>query len=413
MRIDSSGRVGIGTSSIGGSSTTKLHLMSGTTSSPTVANDADELIIEGSGSSGMTFLSTSSSNIRFGDAADSSVGQITYNHSGNHLLFGTNNAERMRIDSSGNLLVGTTSFNTGFAGGGITNYGFNYGTVNNGLVARFTRLTSDGDILQFRKDGSNVGSIGTAGGDFTVNAQSLGVLQVGGVSKYGWTGSLLYPTSDNTSNLGTSNFRFKDLHLSGNANVGGTVSATSFTGSGANLTGIEGVPQGVIVMWSGQTSAIPSGWALCDGTNGTPNLTNKFIRGATTSNELSTGGQDSVTLATGNLPSHTHSFSGTTNTTGSHAHSGTADSAGAHTHTISSIGSLAYPQNSPNQANQAGYGRGDTLTTNSAGAHTHNLSIDNNGNHSHTISGTTGSTGSGSAFDNKPAYMALAYIMKT
>jgi microcystin-dependent protein len=74
---------------------------------------------------------------------------------------------------------------------------------------------------------------------------------------------------------------------------------------------------------------------------------------------------------------------------------------------------LAYPQNSGNQGNQAGYGRGGTLTTNSAGAHTHNLSIDNNGNHSHTISGTTGSTGSGSAFDNKPAYMALAYIMKT
>jgi microcystin-dependent protein len=191
------------------------------------------------------------------------------------------------------------------------------------------------------------------------------------------------------------------------------VHAPSFHGDGSALTGIEGVPTGVIVMWSGQTSAIPSGWVLCDGNNSTPNLTDRFVMGAGASNETTTGGANTRTLATGNIPSHTHSFSGTTNTTGSHAHTGSTASAGAHTHTISSIGSLAYPQNSGNQGNQSGYGRGSTLTTNSAGAHTHTLTINANGNHSHTISGTTGSTGSTSGFDNRPAYMALAYIMKT
>ena len=42
----------------------------------------------------------------------------------------------------------------------------------------------------------------------------------------------------------------------------------------------NGVPSGAIMMWSGTIATIPSGWYLCDGTNGTPNLTNKFIIGA-------------------------------------------------------------------------------------------------------------------------------------
>jgi len=183
--------------------------------------------------------------------------------------------------------------------------------------------------------------------------------------------------------------------------------------SGAALTGIEGVPTGVIVMWSGQTTAIPSGWALCNGSNGTPNLTDKFVMGAGTSNETTTGGANTRTLSTANIPSHTHSFSGTTNTTGSHGHSGSTASAGAHTHNVNDLGGLAYPGNSGHQQSQQGWGRTSNTATTSAGAHTHTLTIDSNGNHSHTISGTTGSTGSTTGFDNRPAYMALAYIMKT
>ena len=58
----------------------------------------------------------------------------------------------------------------------------------------------------------------------------------------------------------------------------GIVTATKFVGNGADLTGIVTIPTGVIVMWSGTT--IPSGWALCDGTNSTPDLRNRFIVGA-------------------------------------------------------------------------------------------------------------------------------------
>lgn len=201
--------------------------------------------------------------------------------------------------------------------------------------------------------------------------------------------------------------------------------------SGANLTGIEGVPQGVIVMWSGQTTAIPTGWALCDGSNGTPNLIDKFIMGASSSNETTTGGANSRTLSTANLPSHTHSFSGTTNTTGNHNHSGSTNTTGNHHHLMvtpamsNSRAQYSITTNSGNYLAGAGghgyemyYLNGHTSAptggkTSTSGNHSHSLSINNNGNHSHTMSGTTGGSGSGTAFDNKPAYMALAYIMKT
>ena len=53
--------------------------------------------------------------------------------------------------------------------------------------------------------------------------------------------------------------------------------------SGANLTGISGIPSGAIVLWSGATSAIPSGWVLCDGNNSTPDLRDRFVVGASDS----------------------------------------------------------------------------------------------------------------------------------
>ncbi len=182
------------------------------------------------------------------------------------------------------------------------------------------------------------------------------------------------------------------------------VSGTAVTASAAEINLLAGqtslVPSGVIVMWSGQTSAIPTGWVLCDGSNSTPNLTDKFIMGAGASNELSTGGTNSLTIAEGNLPSHTHS-------SGSLA----AASAGAHTHSVTDPGhSHTINQGDSGGGGDGWDGSGSNATTNSA---TTGISIASGGAHAHTVSGITGATGSGNAIDNRPSYMALAYIMKT
>ena len=139
---------------------------------------------------------------------------ITASGTSNVTIFRNATTEIARFDTSGNLLVGKTS--TAFATEGVTvnNNGSAEITKDGGAGLFLNRKTSDGDIVAFYKDGSTVGSIGSAGGDLTVNAQSLGVLQVGGSGKYGWNGSFIYPITDNASDLGTSSFRFKDIYAS-------------------------------------------------------------------------------------------------------------------------------------------------------------------------------------------------------
>lgn len=80
------------------------------------------------------------------------------------------------------------------------------------------------------------------------------------------------------------------------------------------------IPAGVIVMWSGASTAIPSGWALCNGSNGTPNLTNRFVVGAGATYAVgATGGADTVTLNSSHIANHRHHVfvdgSGTANVT--------------------------------------------------------------------------------------------------
>jgi hypothetical protein len=97
LRIDRNGNVGIGTTSPGD------YLAS-----------AHQLVISDAASTGLTIATPTSSSgtIAFADgtgAADNARGLIRYSHSDNSLQFSTNAAERMRIDSSGNVLVGTTT----------------------------------------------------------------------------------------------------------------------------------------------------------------------------------------------------------------------------------------------------------------------------------------------------------------
>lgn len=150
-----------------------------------------------------------------------------------------------------------------------------------------------------------------------------------------------------------------------------------------NSSPYNNIPSGLISMWSGLISAIPTGWVLCDGNNSTPDLRDRFISGAIDQSEMNTsGGSTTKTLTTTELPSHTHS--GTTSSAGEHSHNITVHDGGPYAGTYIGAGST--------------YGS-YTGTTSTASSHTHTF--------------TTSSTGSGSAFDIRPKYYKLAFIMKT
>ena len=95
LRIDSSGNVGIGTTNPSGYN----------------SNASDLVINKSSGNVGLTIGSANNAvaTIAFADTGDNDVGMIRYAHSENNMLFTTNASERMRIDSTGNIMMGTTT----------------------------------------------------------------------------------------------------------------------------------------------------------------------------------------------------------------------------------------------------------------------------------------------------------------
>ena len=82
-----------------------LHVKSADSGQGSVGAGADELVLENSGTCGLTILSGTSNpgNIYFGDSGNSSIGYINYNHNGDYMAFQTNASEKMRIDSVGNI----------------------------------------------------------------------------------------------------------------------------------------------------------------------------------------------------------------------------------------------------------------------------------------------------------------------
>jgi len=193
--------------------------------------------------------------------------------------------------------------------------------------------------------------------------------------------------------------------LSGAKITSGTVAAaridnlnaskiTAGTLADARLSNSSLFVTGMIMMYTGSTA--PSGWAICNGQNGTPDLRNRFIVGAGNSYNVGvTGGFDSVSLSESQIPSHTHSFSGS----GSHSH-GINDP--GHTHTMNF--------NQGNIISSGGaFGLKDSGTANRINTNTTGISVNPQ---SVTISGNTGGTGGGQAHENRPPYYALMFIMK-
>jgi hypothetical protein len=136
----------------------------------------------------------------------------------------------MTLDASGNLLVGKTATGAGVVGTEIFSAGLMRLTRDAGSALLLDRKASDGDIMEFRKDGSTVGSIGV------YNTGNTAALCIGyadtGLSFQGHTNNSITPIRTDTGanyngvlNLGANGSSFKDLYLSGGVYLGGTSSA--------------------------------------------------------------------------------------------------------------------------------------------------------------------------------------------
>ena len=161
--------------------------------------------------------------------------RLTENTSGNWSALGVdtsdnlriyaNNDERMRIDSSGNLLVGTTDnavWNDTSGTGGINarSDGILAAARNGGEPLLLNRIGTDGELIKFNKDGTTVGSIGIHTNGFYIDGEA-------GHAGIFFGGNNISPRdggvdTDDQISLGQGGLRFKDLHLSGGVYLGGT-----------------------------------------------------------------------------------------------------------------------------------------------------------------------------------------------
>ena len=222
-------------------------------------------------------------------------------------------------------------------------------------------------------DGTNfVNGLSGAAGNFSIN----GTLAVSAALTYG--GVTLANAVTGTGNMVLSaSPTFTGAPIAPTAAPGTNTTQIATTA----FTLANGIPSGAIILWSGSIGSIPSGWVLCDGTNSTPDLRDRFIVGAGSTYAVNaTGGSANATL-----PSHTHTATSTVIDPG-------------HTHPVPTL----FNAGSETAVSRSSSNNGPTI------------SYDTTSNVTGITIATTNSTeGSSATNANLPPYFALAYIMKT
>ena len=141
------------------------------------------------------------------------------------------------------------------------------------------------------------------------------------------------------------------------------------------------IPSGGIILWSGSTGSVPSGWYLCDGTNGTPDLRNSFIVGAGNTYAVgATGGTADAIVV-----SHTHTATSIVTDPGHLHFLVTNDGTGTNTSNVSA-----------SYSNANAYGKNTNSATTGI-----------------TVATTNANAGTSGTNQNLPPYYALAYIQKS
>ena len=267
MRIDSSGRVGIGTSS----PSQELHVVSsgesdirlqgsGSANHLDIFHNASDFGLWGTGTQVFKLATNGTERMRIDSSgtvivnnagsgngllkingATGSTEAVIFQRGGTEasrighgnsadLTFSTGSGvtERMRIDASGNLLVGKTVASLGTAGIVAYGAGLLRSTRSGDIALELNRTTSDGSIADFKKDGSTVGSIGSYSGSYLTvgnNTSGLAFLDAGSPHSIRPHNVSTNAPNDDSLDLGATGARFKNLYLSGGAYLGGTAAA--------------------------------------------------------------------------------------------------------------------------------------------------------------------------------------------
>ena len=293
---------------------------------------------------------------------------------------GTNNFT-IRNDDTGRLLLESGNSNVSvYANGNVT-----------------TTVAGVGNVVVVTSTGANIaGTLSTSGLiSATGNVTGANISTTGSMSA---SGTLTSGNVLTGGNISGGNISGGNLSVSGTTTLTGVATAPT-AANGTNNTQIEttafviynGVPSGCIMLWSGSIASIPSGWYLCNGTNGTPNLVDRFVIAAGSAYPVGAvgGSADAIVVS----HSHTASFAPPTATS-------TVNDPG-HTHTTNAQRIIQ------NSGGISGRGYGETGAD--IFSATTGITV------STSLSGgsvTVNATGSSGTNANMPPYYALAYIMK-